>query len=96
MIYMTEAEFVGLRNDENIGICLSCNNEQDGCEPDARKYKCDDCGKQTVYGLEELLIMGEIDIVAKEEVEGKRKEEQEKRRKREAEKRQTRRREGDK
>ena len=32
--------------------------EHDGCEPDARNYPCDACGTNTVYGAQELLIMG--------------------------------------
>ena len=41
---------------DNPGICISCGNEQDGCEPDARKYTCEACGDKTVYGAEELLL----------------------------------------
>jgi len=43
--------------DDYTGICIDCGSEQGGCEPDARKYKCEDCGKNTVYGAEELLLM---------------------------------------
>lgn len=42
---------------ENVGFCLECGEEADGCEPDARAYACDSCGKHAVYGAEELLIM---------------------------------------
>jgi predicted RNA-binding Zn-ribbon protein involved in translation (DUF1610 family) len=42
---------------EYIGICIACGAEQEGVEPDARKYKCDDCGEPKVYGAEELLMM---------------------------------------
>lgn len=41
---------------DNPGFCLSCGNEQDGCEPDARKYTCEACGKRAVYGSDELLL----------------------------------------
>jgi hypothetical protein len=41
---------------ENPGFCLACGNEQDGCEPDAREYECEDCGKRQVYGAEEILM----------------------------------------
>ena len=44
--------------DDCIGFCIACGNEQHGCEPDARKYKCEVCGELKVYGAEELLIMG--------------------------------------
>lgn len=40
---------------DNPGFCLACGNEQEGCEPDARKYECESCGEMKVYGAEELL-----------------------------------------
>jgi|32_taG_2_1085360.scaffolds.fasta_scaffold29620_3 hypothetical protein len=40
------------------GFCIECGAERDCCEPDAREYQCEDCGKNKVYGAEELLIMG--------------------------------------
>ena len=39
-----------------IGICITCGYEQEGVEPDARKYECEDCGEHKVYGAEELLM----------------------------------------
>lgn len=42
---------------EYIGICIACGHEQEGCEPDARRYECESCGKPKVYGAEELLLM---------------------------------------
>lgn len=42
---------------DNPGLCIDCGHEQDGCEPDARRYKCESCGKRAVYGAEELCIM---------------------------------------
>jgi hypothetical protein len=47
---------------DNLGFCLECGAETDGVEPDARKYRCDDCGMPMVYGLEELLMMGLVRI----------------------------------
>lgn len=41
---------------DNPGFCVACGNEQDGCEPDARKYKCESCGERAVYGAEELAM----------------------------------------
>jgi hypothetical protein len=41
---------------DNPGLCIACGNEQDGCEPDARKYECEVCGEKAVYGAEELLL----------------------------------------
>ncbi len=43
--------------DDNIGICISCGDEQFGVEPDARKYECESCGASKVYGAQELLFM---------------------------------------
>jgi len=44
--------------DDHLGFCIVCGFEQGGCEPDAREYVCESCGAKTVYGAEELLIMG--------------------------------------
>jgi len=43
--------------DNMEGICLKCEEVQGGCEPDARKYKCESCGKMAVYGAEEVLFL---------------------------------------
>jgi hypothetical protein len=40
------------------GFCLSCGHCQDGCEPDARKYTCEECDKPRVYGAAEIAMMG--------------------------------------
>lgn len=61
-IKMTEDAFRELTNDYQ-GICLNCGEYRDACEPDARKYPCDGCKKRRVYGAEELLLMGKIEIV---------------------------------
>lgn len=46
---------------DNCGFCLACGHEQDGCEPDARNYECEACGKKQVFGAEEILIAcGEV------------------------------------
>lgn len=52
-------EYEQLR-DEYIGICLSCGEERDCCEPDAANYECENCGKNRVFGMENLLIMGYV------------------------------------
>ena len=54
---MTAAE-ESMFGSEYLGFCVACGYEQDGCEPDARKYTCEDCGSKTVYGAEELIMMG--------------------------------------
>ena len=45
-----------VKTDENLGFCLSCGDEDRGVEPDARRYKCKQCGELRVYGAQELLI----------------------------------------
>jgi len=63
MIEMTEDEYRD--NVETYsGICLACKDTTfGGVEGDARKYKCESCDENQVYGTEELLIMGKIDII---------------------------------
>ena len=43
---------------DDIGFCLACGEENYGVEPDARRYECEGCGAERVYGAEELLLMG--------------------------------------
>lgn len=38
------------------GFCAMCGEEAEGCEPDARRYRCEACGAHAVYGAEELLL----------------------------------------
>ena len=42
---------------DSTGFCHACGNEQEGCEPDARGYTCEACGKPKVYGAEETALM---------------------------------------
>lgn len=39
------------------GVCFACGTEAEGVEPDARKYRCGQCGENDVYGAEEALLM---------------------------------------
>jgi hypothetical protein len=41
---------------DDPGLCIECGEEQGGCEPDARRCKCQACGKRGVYGAQELLL----------------------------------------
>lgn len=56
---MTEAAYIQSRN-EYEGRCVGCGAIAYDCEPDARKYTCEECGESQVFGVEELLIMGHI------------------------------------
>lgn len=49
-----KAEVLGL---ENPGFCLACGADAEGCEPDARRYRCEDCDERRVYGAAEVLRM---------------------------------------
>jgi hypothetical protein len=45
------------------GGCLACGEIKYGMvEPDAEKYECEECGENEVYGLEQLLLMGKLEI----------------------------------
>jgi len=41
---------------DDVGFCLACGAEADGCEPDAERYRCEACDAPQVYGAEQLLI----------------------------------------
>lgn len=43
---------------QNPGVCLACGEDAEGCEPDARRYPCDNCGRRLVFGAYELLLSG--------------------------------------
>ncbi len=56
MIIDTAALVEAIEEDDCIGFCTHCGEEQYGCEPDARGYECESCGSFSVFGAEELLI----------------------------------------
>lgn len=57
---MTEIEFRELCNSYG-GICLACGElRYEGCEPDAERYPCEDCGARRVMGAENAFIVGAI------------------------------------
>ena len=53
-----DEEFEGAIAEGGQGLCLACGAEAFGVEPDARRYECESCGAERVYGLEELVMMG--------------------------------------
>ena len=60
---LSEAEIADAIIDrEYLGLCRVCGSVAEGVEPDARGYKCHACERPEVYGIEELLIMGELDM----------------------------------
>ena len=58
---MTEAEYARLR-DTYKGLCLHCGAERDTVEPDAEHYLCPTCNTTDVYGIEQVLILGLINL----------------------------------
>lgn len=44
------------------GWCIYCGETASGVEPDAREYDCEGCGKNGVYGFEELMVMGYVSL----------------------------------
>jgi hypothetical protein len=58
-IHATEGDLM----DRTNGACLACGAfTGSGVEPDARNYRCEDCGELQVFGLEELLMMGRLEL----------------------------------
>lgn len=56
-IQISEAAYADLS--ENYGgFCVECGDRVYGVEPDARRYRCEACGANAVYGAEELLMQG--------------------------------------
>jgi len=47
----------------NCGVCVECGEwTSGGVEPDAEKDKCTVCSKMAVYGAEQALLMGLIEL----------------------------------
>ena len=44
--------------DNTQGFCIACGEDAYGVEPDARRYECESCGENKVYGLEEIVMRG--------------------------------------
>lgn len=63
---MTAEEFNDM-TESNEGFCIKCGENAYGVEPDARKYTCEYCETNNVYGLSELLIMDLLIIENEEE-----------------------------
>ncbi len=60
-ITITDADYRAALN-EHTGLCLECGAERGCCEPDARRYRCEECNARAVYGIEELMLMGLLEI----------------------------------
>jgi uncharacterized Zn finger protein len=51
-----------ITDSEYLGLCRECGSVTECVEPDARNYQCPACSAMEVFSLEELLMMGEIEI----------------------------------
>lgn len=63
IIKATEEEVM----DGDTGRCRACGAEAYNIKPDAVGYTCEKCLMPHVYGLQELLLMGELQIVGEED-----------------------------
>jgi hypothetical protein len=51
-------------DDTLTGVCIKCGDVSEGqCEPDASNYICTECGRSSVYGFSNLVLMGFVTIV---------------------------------
>lgn len=56
---ITEDRVIELvKDDDYIGLCLSCGEEADQCEPDEEGRICDSCKLAAVTGSETIMIAG--------------------------------------
>lgn len=57
---VSQSEFQSACNDY-LGWCVKCKAfTTDSVEPDAHGYECDECGKRSVIGAEDALMLGAI------------------------------------
>jgi hypothetical protein len=50
-----------IQEDDNLGFCLNCGEQQGGVEPDAEHYRCEACGHMDVFGAEQILLLGQVE-----------------------------------
>lgn len=62
MSRMTPVDYRFAR-DSYAGFCTECKKitNEEGVEPDAENYECEECGSPAVIGVENALIQGLID-----------------------------------
>lgn len=61
MLSLTTSEYLELSQQE-IGICLFCNDLQYNVAFDARSVECDNCGQYQVMGLERAMVLNLIEV----------------------------------
>jgi len=60
MCRITLDEYEEMRGD-NMGFCRACGEFADNIDPDTCNEECEFCGAYEVFGLNELLMMGEVE-----------------------------------
>lgn len=61
-------EQIESHKEENQGYCTECKAiSGDHVEPDAEHYECEECGNESVMGIDMAVIEGHIEIVDEEE-----------------------------
>lgn len=56
--FIPTLEEIEAAESDMTGFCIHCGAEGQVAEPDARKYRCDECNAPAVYGAQELALMG--------------------------------------
>jgi len=46
------------QSEENLGVCQHCGAWNEGVDPDAEDYVCDECKREAVKGFDTLLMDG--------------------------------------
>jgi hypothetical protein len=44
-------------DEDTLGVCIECGEEQDGVEPDAERYVCQSCKRPGVFGVQQLFLL---------------------------------------
>ena len=61
---MSEDEYCRCRY-EHAGFCVARGDETFGVKPNACGRVCETCKQPQVYGIEELLLMGQVEIAVR-------------------------------
>ena len=53
----------------NYGLCTKCGGAVDSCEPDAEGYYCEECDSNSVSGLMNAILDGNLTVCEDDEEE---------------------------
>ena len=62
MIFTMTGEEYRFGQEDYQGLCIVCGEEHYGVEPDAERYGCTSCKEHAVFGIEQLLLIGRLQI----------------------------------